>query len=526
MPRDNLEIMDYPAENYGFGGDWNSQLLANLGLTTAPTYNSGVDWANSLEWGGGKTFRPLSEFELARGSFPDAGKGAENDFVPNAQNAQLLSALGFGGQAVDGGAWTNEARQWLSDSGYQLGVGHQPGTSEGGRAEYWGLLGPDGRFVQGQSDPTMTMSDTLMDQVGMLAMVAAPFASAISSSMAAAGGAAGAAGGASAGGVGSLAAADSGLSALGSAWSPQALGLTNAIAPGITSAELAALSQALPEIGAGLGAASSGLVPLASSMSPQALGLTSGIVPGITSTELAALSQALPGAVTPAAAGAGAALSSAEKAAMYGAEGYGPGMTGAQTAVYDGLLNATGSKVLADMAANSVVGSSLINGAQSLADIAGGAKTVADLVGGGSNLAGLVGAVAGGVSGGGNTTATTQSQIDPRMAQYLYGTGYGDTNSMLGAAKQLWEENRGGINPTMQQGLDMQRAALQDAAYGQAFTQMRSLGTGLMGQPVAGNPFTAPQGPAAQAGGPGGLLGGSPSGRALSLISRGRGLLG
>lgn len=525
MPRDNLESMGYPAEDYGFGGDWNSQLLANLGLTMAPTYNSGVDWANSLEWGGGKTFRLPTEFELARGSFSDAGKGAENDFVPNAQNAQLLRTLGFGGQALSGDAWTNEARQWLYDNGYQLGVGHQPGTSEGGRAEYWGLLGPDGRFVQGQSDPTMTMSDTLMDQVGMLAMVAAPFASAISSSMAAAGGAAGAAGGA--GGVGSLAAADSGLSALGSAWSPQALGLTNAIAPGITSAELAALSQALPEIGSsGLGAASSGLTSLASSMSPQALGLTGGIVPGITSTELAALSQALPGAVTPAVSGAGAALTSAEKAAMYGAEGYGPGMTGAQTAVYDNLLNATGSKWLADMAANSAIGSSIINGAQSVADLAGGAKTVADMVGGGQNLAGLIGAVGGAVSGGGNTTATTQSQIDPRMAQYLYGSGYGDTNSMLGAAKQLWQDNRGGINPTMQQGLDIQRAALQDPAYGQAFTQMRSLGTGLMGQPVAGNPFTAPQGPAAQAGGPGGLLGGSPSGRALSLISRGRGLLG
>lgn len=498
-----------------FGDEWYANLLANLGLTSAPTYNSGVDWANSLEWGGGKVFRLPTEFELARGSLPDAGKGAENDFVPNAQNAQLLNALGFGGQAIDGGAWTNEALQWLHANGYQLGVGHQPGTSEGGRAEYWGLIGPDGRFVQGQSDPTMTMSDTLMDQVGMLAMVAAPFASAIGTSMAAAGGAAGAAGGAGASGVGSLAAADSGLSALGSAWSPQALGLTNAITPGITAAELASLSAALPEIGAGLGAAggistlgggSSGVSSLGSAMSPEAMGLTGGITPGVSAGELAALSQPLPGAV---AVGGGSFRPS---------DNYGEGMTGTQTSAYDNVLGATGSKGAADVVANSSIGSGLLNGV----------KSAADLVGGGSNLAGLIGAVAGGASGGGNTTATTQSQIDPRMAQYLYGTGYGDKNSFLGAAQDFWQQNKSGLNPTMQQGLDMQRAALTDPAYGQAYQQMRGLGTGLMSQPVAGNPFTGGGllgGPTSQAGGTGGLLG-DYGDRAKALMNAGRGLFG
>lgn len=324
---------------------------------------------------------------------------------------------------------------------------------------------------------------------------------------------AGAAGTAGAGGAGGLAAAESGLTALGSAWSPSALGLTGAITPGITAAELASLSAALPEIGAGLGAAggistlgggSSGVTSLGSAMSPEALGLTGGITPGVTAGELAALSQPLPGAVT---VGGGSFRPS---------DNYGEGMTGVQTSAYDNVLDATGSKGAADVVANSSIGSGLLNGV----------KSAADLVGGGSNLAGLIGAVAGGASGGGNTTATTQSQIDPRMAQYLYGTGYGDTNSLLGAAQQYYQQNKSGLNDTMQQGLDMQRAALQDPAYGQAFTQMRSLGTGLMGHPVAGNPFTAPQGPTAQAGGSGGLLGGAPSGRALSLISRGRGLLG
>ena len=46
-----------------------------------------------------------------------------------------------------------------------------------------------------------------------------------------------------------------------------------------------------------------------------------------------------------------AGLSSADKAALYGPEGYGPGMTGAQTGAYDAVVGATGSKGLADLAA-------------------------------------------------------------------------------------------------------------------------------------------------------------------------------
>jgi len=76
---------------------------------------------------------------------------------------------------------------------------------------------------------------------------------------------------------------------------------------------------------------------------------------------------------TEAAAGGGttAGLTSADKAALYGADGYGTGMTGAQTSVYDGVLKATGSTDLAStLASNSTVASGL----DTLAD---GAKTVA-----------------------------------------------------------------------------------------------------------------------------------------------------
>lgn len=151
----------------------------------------------------------------------------------------------------------------------------------------------------------------------------------------------------------------------------------------------------------------------------------------------------------------------------------------------------------------------------------------------GTTLAGLAGALAGGLSGG-----KAQQQIDPRMAQYLYGTGYGDPNSMLGAAQQLYQTNKTGLNPTMQQGLDMQKAALTDPAYAQGYQQMRTMGGGLLGGQIAGNPFTsgaatlpgagAPAGgPTMQAGGPGGLLGGgSNDDRIKALIASGRGLIG
>jgi hypothetical protein len=212
--------------------------------------------------------------------------------------------------------------------------------------------------------------------------------------------------------------------------------------------------------------------------------------------------------------------SSAAKNAMYGSEGYGPGMTGAQTSAYDSVLGATGSKTLADLAANSSIGSSLINGVSG----------VADLVGGGKNLAGLIGAVAGASEGGGTTTKTGEQKIDPRMAQYLYGTGYGDPNSVLGAAQNLWKQNPSGINPTMQQGMDMTKAALTDPAYSQGYQAMRNAGVGLLGQGVAANPFTSGNNTGLlnmgtpQAGGAGGLMNIDPN-AAQNLMKVGRGLL-
>lgn len=115
---------------------------------------------------------------------------------------------------------------------------------------------------------------------------------------------------------------------------------------------------------------------------------------------------------------------------------------------------------------------------------------VADVVGGGRNLAGIVGGIAGAMDGGKDQTSTTTQQIDPRMAQYLYGTGYGDKNSLLGAAQDWWKNNQSGMNANMQQGLDTLKNLYTSPGYTQGYTQMRDVGQGLLGRPIAGNPFT------------------------------------
>lgn len=524
MPRDNLE--SGPSDYMGWApSDDLMSLLMAAGAPSGPVMPS-QNWGDPSwgTWEGGKSFRAPTEFEIARGSIPDAAKGAENDFAPNQQNAQLLNALGYSGQALQNGAWTRDALDWLHGSGYQVGVGHAKGSESGGRPEYWGLIDSAGKYVQGQADPTMTISDTPMEIATPFLMMLPAIAGIAAAGAGAAGGGAGAAAGGAggagaAGGAGSLGALPADLfSSIGQGMMTGAGGA----AGGGMGASLGGLLEGVAAA-SGAAAGTSGMGGGLSSADAAALYGDAGYGAGMTGAETAAYDGALGGAG--ASVGNAGGLSSADKAAMYGNEGYGAGMSGTQTSVYDGLLNTTGSKGLADLAANSTVGSGLLDGV----------KGVSDLVGGGSNLAGLIGAAAGAADSGGTNTATTQSQIDPRMAQYLYGSGYGDQNSFLGAAQKLWQDNRSGINPTMQAGLDMQRSALQDPAYGQAYQQMRTQGMGLLNQPMAGNPFSAPGavgapgmagGPNAQAGGVGGLLGGSASDRARSLISRGRGLLG
>jgi hypothetical protein len=222
------------------------------------------DWSQ-MKWDPTQSFLPPTESQLARSSAADAGQFAEFKFAPTAQNLALLQSLGYGGQGFyDAGpdfgfgsapGWNDDARNWLSQNGYSLGVAHEEGTTPGGRPEYFGLLGPGGNFVQGQSDPTVTMSDTLMDQITPFLMMAGPFL-----------GAAGViGGGASAGTSMAGLAADGvslGSSGIGGASAASGAGIGGAAAGAM---DYGSLFQAMPgyatETAPGLIGSASGLAP-------------------------------------------------------------------------------------------------------------------------------------------------------------------------------------------------------------------------------------------------------------------------
>lgn len=289
-----------------------------------------TDWS-SYNWTPTLSFALPNERQLAQSSLADAGKGAEFKFAPTDKNAQLLGSLGYSGEMFSNSgpdygfgsspAWSDAARTWLANSGYNVGVAHDPGSSPNGRPEYYGLTDPTGKFVGGQDAPTMTMSDSLMDQITPFLMLAGPFASAISTAegLAAAGGAAGASGGSAASG---LSGAADGVTALGSQWSPQSLGLTGAITPGTTAAEISSLASGIPgavEVGAGVG-----------------------------------------GAAAAAGGGGGGSAAAGGGGSFSPSMNYGPGMNGLQTSAYDSTLGMTGSKAAADVVANSSLGSSIL----------------------------------------------------------------------------------------------------------------------------------------------------------------------
>ena len=121
-------------------------------------------------------------------------------------------------------------------------------------------------------------------------------------------------------------------------------------------------------------------------------------------------------------------------------------------------------------------------------------------------IAGAYGALSkdgggGGGGGGGATNETarsetsgsshSQSYIDPRMENILYGTG-----GIIPQATDWWNQNSSGTNEQMITG--MNNTWNQLGASGQGYNQMQNLGMGLMGGGAAGNPFTGTGGVAAQ----------------------------
>lgn len=118
--------------------------------------------------------------------------------------------------------------------------------------------------------------------------------------------------------------------------------------------------------------------------------------------------------------------------------------------------------------------------------------TLGSAAGGLSKLGGAIGAIGGGLLGANQKapTDTTTRQIDPRMAAYLYGAD--GTSGILGGVNDLWKKQmaQGGLNDVQREGLNRQLATLRDPRYSQGFDAMRSSGLGLLGMPIAGNPYT------------------------------------
>ena len=108
--------------------------------------------------------------------------------------------------------------------------------------------------------------------------------------------------------------------------------------------------------------------------------------------------------------------------------------------------------------------------------------------GGGGGGGGATNEVAKSVTSGGSSS---QSYIDPRMENILYGTG-----GIIPQATDWWNNNSSGTNEQMITG--MNNTWNQLGASGQGYNQMQNLGMQLMGGGAAGNPFTGTGGVAAQ----------------------------
>ncbi|MEN9885696.1 MAG: hypothetical protein RL758_274 [Pseudomonadota bacterium] len=83
---------------------------------------------------------------------------------------------------------------------------------------------------------------------------------------------------------------------------------------------------------------------------------------------------------------------------------------------------------------------------------------------------------------------TSTNQADPRFNKLLYGSD--NQSGLMGAAADWYKRNKSGMNPQMLQALNDQFSTLSDPGLKAGYQQIQNLGLGLMGSPVASNPFT------------------------------------
>jgi hypothetical protein len=326
------------------------------------------------------------------------------------------------GQGIDPQALAT----WLQQKGYVMRQGDDPQTNTSMR---W-IEDAQGNIV-GQPQQFDNTDQQFSNAIKAAALItganvvtALPGLQAAQAAAAAGGtggGAAGAAGAAGAGGAGTA-----------------TLGATGAMATPV------ATSAALPTIG-------TVAVPTASS-----LGI--GAVP-----TLGAASAGMAGAAGAGGSSAGAATQATARAAEVA--GYGGGMTGAQTSVYDGILNATGSTGLAGAAAaNPTI-------AAGLDTIGGYLPNAGSLTGNGAagNWANLIGAglTAGAVTGAttGNSGSTTPTTGTAAAQSGVANDARTAGNDAMAWFRQAYEDQRPGRDAAVQRGADVSNAQFRSMEF-------------------------------------------------------------
>lgn len=130
-----------------------------------------------------------------------------------------------------------------------------------------------------------------------------------------------------------------------------------------------------------------------------------------------------------------AGLSSLDKAALYGAEGYGTGMTGAQTAVFDGTLGATGSTGLATaLSSNATVAEGLNAVANVGSAVVDGAKTA--ISGSGFDTLGKVVTTAVGAGAGADALS---NPVDTSRFDQLFSNLLAEQGKSSARAEDEWQ---------------------------------------------------------------------------------------
>jgi len=238
-------------------------------------------------------------------------------------------------------------------------------------------------------------------------------------------------------------------------------------------AQMAAVTAAMIAAGYGLGA-----MPGASAAGTSTLGAGSLGTPIATSAALPTLgTMSIPTA---------ASLGIGELAALGGGLA---GATGTLGTIAPSAAT-TASSALPTLGQMPAIDPATIGGTlPSLSQLTGGASLIDRITSNpGQFIAPALGAVVGGLDAarGSEDTQTQQSRLDPNMQRLLYGNN--GQGGLLNQANAFFQQNQG-INPTAQQGLNMSKAVYTDPSYAQGFGQLRSQGLGLLGQPVAGNPF-------------------------------------